>query len=437
MSRVRMIPLILSSLVLAGFLMAGCQVLPQLERAPGKVLQSKARRDMHPEVSPLELDELVAGNNAFAFDFYRAVRADQGNLFFSPHSLSVALAMTYAGARNATAQEMALTLHYTLPQDRLHPAFNALDLGLASLAQEAKGKEQPFVLHIVNALWGQQDFSFLPEFLDGLARHYGAGMRLLDFKTEAGNSRQAINGWVSRETQEKVNDLIPQGGVDEDTRLVLVNAIYFKADWLFPFDANNTREAPFTRLDGAQVNAPAMSFERAREVPYMAGQGFQAAELPYVGDTISMLLLVPDAGNFDKFESGLEAAQVRDILAALQTRQVVVILPKFHFDTPFALKDVLVQMGMHSAFDDERADFSGMDGRLDLYIGNVFHKAFVAVDEKGTEAAAASAVVMKEVSAALNLNQIVLNVDRPFIFMIRDKSTGAILFVGRVLDPLQ
>ncbi len=435
MNHTRICQRVLLSLLLFSLLSAGCQAFSFPGSGPGKVMQSQARRNMRPDVSPAELDELVAGNSAFALDFYQAVRSQPGNLFFSPYSLSIALGMTYAGAKDLTEQEMARTLHFTLPQERLHPAFNALDLQMAGRGQEAKGDEQPFTLHIVNALWGQQDFPFLPQFLDGLARDYGAGLRLLDFKVGADNARQAINGWVSRETQDKIKDLIPPGGVDTYTRLVLVNAIYFKADWQFPFEKINTRDAPFTLLDGSQVSVPLMSFERAREIPYLAGQGFQAAELPYLGGASSMVLLVPDAGNFAEFEASLDAGKVREVIDALETQPVMVLLPKFQFDTPFALKDVLMQMGMPAAFDEQQADFSGMDGQRDLYIGDVFHKAFVAVDEKGTEAAAASAVVMREVSAAINPVQVVLNVDRPFIFLIRDKSTGAILFVGRVLHP--
>jgi serpin B len=437
MNPVRWLPRVIPGLVLIGALLAGCQILPLPGQTPGKILQSQARRETNPDVSPAEFEQLVAGNNAFAFDFYQAVRQQPGNLFFSPHSLSTALAMTYAGARGDTAQQMSDTLHFNLTQERLHPAFNALDLQLSGRGGAAQGEQQPFTLHIVNSLWGQQDFSFLPEFLDSLARNYGAGLRLLDFKSGAESARKKINNWVSRETQDKIKDLIPPGGVDEYSRLVLVNAIYFKADWLIPFDKISSHNRPFTLLDGAQINVPVMSFERATDIPYISGQGFQAAELPYAGDTISMVLFVPDAGNFAPFEAGLDASQVQAALQALETRPVMLLLPKFQFETPFALKDVLSEMGMPAAFDDQQADFSGMDGKHDLYIGNVFHKAFISVDEKGTEAAAASAVEMKEKMAFLNPEQITLNIDRPFIFLIQDKSTGAILFVGRVLDPRQ
>jgi serpin B len=421
---------LLALLVPLAFSLVGCG--PLSSDGGGKVLQSQKQRITSPVVPAADSRALADGNTDFAFDFYQAVRSQDGNLFFSPHSLSIALAMTYAGARGETAAQMAQVLHFNLPQENLHPAFNALDQELASRGAGASGKEQPFQLNIANSLWGQQDFSFLPEFLDGLALNYGAGLRLLDFAANADSARQEINKWVEDQTKEKIKDLIPQGGVDSFTRLVLANAIYFKADWLYPFEKNNTQPMPFTLLDGSQVDTPMMSFNHAVVLPYLAGDTFQVVELPYVGESVSMLILVPAPDNFENFEATLDGTKVRDILSGLQPEQVSVVLPKFSFDVRFDLKDTLAGMGMPVAFDPSQADFSGMDGKRDLYIGNVFHKAFVAVDEKGTEAAAASAVVM-ELSAAMPGRMLV--VDRPFIFLIRDQSTGSVLFVGRVLDP--
>jgi serpin B len=330
---------------------------------------------------------------------------------------------------------MATVLHYTLPQERLHPAFNALDLQLAA-PPAASGDEQPFQLSIANSLWGQDGYQFLPEFLDLLAMHYGAGMRLLDFKSDPNAARQLINRWVEEQTKERIKDLIPEGGLDPSARLVLANAIYFKADWLYSFEPGNTRPMPFHRLDGSQIDAPMMTFEHAQDLRYAEGDGYQAVELPYQGGQTSMLLLVPESGRFEEFEAGLDAARLQQIVDGLQTQTVGLLLPKFEFTQEYALADTLLDMGMPEAFCDAGAeiDFSGMDGTRNLCIGQVFHKAFVAVDEKGTEAAAASAVVMLEAAMVIQDVKEVI-VDRPFIFVIRDNSSDSLLFVGRVLDP--
>jgi len=403
--------------------------------ASPKTLQSGARRATNPNVSQEDLQSLVAGNTAFATDFYRAVRSQPGNLFYSPYSLSLALAMTYGGARGETATQMADTLHFTLPPEKLHPAFNALDVMLhpASPGQD----DVLFQLQIANSLWGQKDYAFLPEFLDLLAQNYGAGMRIVDYEKNAEAARQEINGWVSRETKERIQDLIPSGGVDSSTRLTLVNAIYFKADWLYPFEPNNTRDLPFNRLDGTTIQAKFMAYGHPLDLRYLKGAGFQAVDLPYQGNSVSMLIIVPDAGKFEAFETDFSPDGLQAIRDGVNVTPVGLVLPKFKFTTNFALADTLVGMGMPAAFDGGQADFSGMDGTRNLCIDQVFHKAFVAVDEQGTEAAAASAVVMKESALMLPQDHVVLLVDRPFLFFIFDQAAGAVLFAGRVVDPTQ
>lgn len=398
-----------------------------------KVIQSQVQRDQAPQAAPADLGELVQGNNAFAIDLYRQVRHQNGNQFFSPLSLSLALAMTFAGARGETEAQMAQTLRFTLPQDRLHLAFNDLDLQLTAQQEPGKDEPQPFLLSIANSLWGEQTFTFLPEFLDILALNYGAGLRLVDFIGAPDAARMEINEWVYQETHEKIEDLIPKGGITSDTRLVLANAIYFKADWVQQFSANRTQEMPFNTLDGKQALIPMMRMEQPAHLGYIAGDGFQAVELPYVGERVSMLVVVPDDGTFTGFEASLTPEQVISILKSLEPRSVVLTFPKFTFETSFSVADMLKKMGMTDAFDRGLADFSGMDGNGELYISDVFHKAFVAVDEKGTEAAAASAVVVGVTSAIMPDVQLV--VDRPFIFLILDRQSGSILFVGRVLDP--
>jgi serpin B len=375
---------------------------------------------------------LVAGNSGFAFDLYQTLSEEEGNIFYSPYSISQALAMTFAGARSQTEEQMAGTLHFTLPQERLHPAFNSLDIELSKRGEGAHGKDgEGFRLHIVNAIWGQKDYEFLVSFLDVLAENYGAGLRIMDFVKEPEKSRITINDWVSDQTEGRIEDLIPQGMIDALTRLVLTNAIYFNAAWQYPFSEDMTADGPFHLLDGGEVSLPMM--RQTESFGYASGEGYQAIELPYDGRELSMVILLPDSGNFRGFEEGLQGKQVDDIIKSLENTSLALSMPQFEFESEFSLKDTLIKMGMPSAFS-ETADFSGMTGNKDLFIAEVMHKAFVMVDETGTEAAAATAVVMQETSIPAEPVQV--SIERPFIFFIRDINTGAILFVGRVMNPV-
>ena len=399
--------------------------------AAGEVLESDKERITSPDVSPSEQALLVEGNSAFAFELYQALKGEEGNLFYSPYSISLALAMTYAGARGETAQQMADTLQFLLGQASLHPAFNWLDAELARRGEGAQGKDgEGFRLNIVNAIWGQKDYEFLSDFLDVLAENYGAGLRILDFITETEKSRVTINDWVSDQTEGRIEDLIPQGAIDALTRLVLTNAIYFNAAWAYPFEKDMTADGPFYLLDGGQVSVPMM--KQTESFGYTEGEGYQAIELLYDGGELSMVVFLPEAGKFEAFEEGLQAQQVCDIISSLQPTQVALTMPRFEFDSEFSLKDALAEMGMPIAFSGA-ADFSGMTGKPELCISDVIHKAFVAVDEAGTEAAAATAVIMK--LTAVPEPPVEVTIDRPFIFLIRDIETGAILFIGRVLNP--
>ena len=396
------------------------------------MVKSDKPRVTSPDVSEADLALLVEGNSVFAIELYQALREKDGNLFYSPHSISLALAMTYAGARDETQQQMADTLHFILSQDRLHPALNSLDMELSKRGQGARGKDgEGFRLNIVNAIWGQKDYSFLPAFLDVLAENYGAGLRILDFIKETEKSRVTINEWVSDQTESRIKDLIPQGAIDALTRLVLTNVVYFNAAWEHPFNENMTAEGPFYLLDGGQVIVPMM--KQTQSFGYIAGEGYQAIELRYDGGELSMVILLPQAGRFEVFEEGLQAQRVNDILKDLQHTQATLTMPRFEFDSDFSLKDTLAGMGMPVAFT-ENADFSGMTGKRDLLISDVVHKAFVSVDEAGTEAAAATAVIVGATSAPVD-RPVAVTIDRPFIFLIRDIDTGAILFVGRVINP--
>jgi serpin B len=405
------------------------------------VAKSDLERATDPGASADQVAAVVDGNTAFGFDLYAALREQEGDLFLSPYSISLALAMTYAGARGETAEEMAQTLHFTLPQEQLHPAFNALDLVVRGAGEEPESdassemEGDPFVLHVANSLWGERTYEFQDPFLDTLARDYGAGLRLVDFAQAPEEARQAINGWVEEQTEERIKDLIPEGAINTLTRLVLANAIYFKAAWSYPFNEGLTKDAPFQQLDGSQVDVPMMTWTQPERASYAAGDGYQIVALPYEGGSAEMLLIVPDQGQFAAVEAALDADWLDGALDALQMEPLMLTMPRFETESEIGLADTLKALGMPAAFDPNRADFSGMDGTTELYISDVFHKAFVNVDEEGTEAAAATAVVVAVESAMPAESVVELTVDRPFIFLIREQESGAVLFLGRVVDP--
>jgi len=400
--------------------------------AEAMVAHSDVERVISPHVEIADLKELVEGNTAFAFDLYQTLRGEEGNLIFSPYSISLALAMTYAGARGETEQQMADTLRFTLPQDRLHPAFNMVDLELCSRGEDVDEQlGEAFRLNIANSIWGQRGYDFLPEFLDVLALNYGAGLRLVDYMEAPEEARQIVNQWVSDQTEEKIKDLIPQGAIDSLTRLVLANAIYFNAGWFYPFEEEQTRNGSFHLLGGGQISVPMMS--QSKMLGYAKGEGYQAVALPYVGSEMAMVILLPRVDYFEVFEDSLSSEFLSEILQSLEMREVALTMPKFEYESSFMLSDALIEMGMPSAFGD--ADFSGMTGTRELFISEVVHKAFISVDEEGTEAAAATAVIMSLTAAPAPAVEV--TIDRPFIYMIRDLQTGTVLFVGRVLNPVE
>jgi serpin B len=410
--------------LLALALLAGCSdsttEIPEV--------RSDLARDKQPSVTSTAFDTLVRGNTAFAADLYRAVRQTPGNLFMSPHSISIALAMTYAGSSATTATQIADTLHFALPAEQLHAAFNKLDLELASRAANAKGDTIPFKLTTANAIFGQKDKRFEQPFLDTLARNYGAGVRVLDFESDPEGSRLTINDWVENKTNDKIKQLLPQGSITDLTRLVLTNAIYFSAAWDEPFSPSETASRPFQLAGGQTVSVPTL--HQVHQRGYGAGEGYRAAELPYDGNKLSMVVVVPD--DLATFEASLDADRIESIVGSISTHSLDLTLPKFKFDAPLGLKEVLYSLGMVDAFTPGAADFSGIDGTRNLVITDVLHKGFISIDEKGTEAAAATAVIIGDTSAP---EPATLVVDKPFVFFIRDIPTGAILFVGRVVDP--
>lgn len=407
-----------------------CITLVSACSGSAQMAQSSRAREKSPDVNDADLQTLVDGNNAFALELYQSLRAENGNLILSPFSISLALAMTYSGARGETEAQMAEVLNFS-GQEQTHTAFNALDLALEENPLTLDKEQEPMQLNIANSVWAEQTFSFLPDFLDTLSVNYGAGMHLLDFINSPEPSRKEINNWVSDKTEEKINDLLPEGSINSETKMVLVNAIYFKADWLDAFDANDTYDRDFNLLDGSTVSVPMMG--QRMFIPYAAQDGYAIAELPYAGESAAMTLIVPDEGRFEEIESQLSYGMVQEALANITTTDVAVAMPKFKYESAFLLSDALSALGMPLAFDEDQADFSGMTNEQDLFIADVIHKAFVAVDEEGTEAAAATAVIMEGASAMMTENT--LYIDRPFIYMIRDIETGQILFIGRVLNP--
>lgn len=385
-----------------------------------------------PRAPSSDADALAAATalNAFGLDMYRRLVSDDENLVFSPASIGLALGMARAGARGSTAAEMDAVMH-ELASDPHAAWLNALDLALAERDgryADANGKEQELSLGIANAAFAQDDMHLAEAFLEALASRFGSGVRLVDFREATDAARQLINAWVSDRTSERIPDLLAPGVLDESSRLALVNAIYLKAAWLHPFEVPRTVDGTFHLADGSAVTVPMMSM--VEQLPYARGDGWQAVELPYVGGSLAMTVIVPD--DIAAFEASLEADGLATITDALRQTGVELAFPRFGFETKAELADLLAALGMPTAFSDA-ADFSGITTDYPLAISAVVHQANIDVDEAGTEAAAATAVIIGETSAPLS--DVTLRVDRPFIFALRDVPTGAVLFCGRVMDP--
>ncbi len=377
--------------------------------------------------------EMAASMNEFAIDLYLRARGGD-NMFFSPYSVATALTMAWTGARGHTAEGMAgamhlpvagATMHTRLARDAVAGASGALERSLAG-APEDDGYE----FRAANSLWGQEGYGFLEEFTRRLDEHYGAGMRRVDFESDADGARLAINAWAEEETDGRIENLIPEGGIDSVTALVLTNAVYFKGVWASQFKEASTRDETF---HGAAGDAQVRMMMQRGTFGYYEDEDLQVLEMPYEGDRLSMLVVLPREellGGLERVEGGLSTGLIESWLDGMREQKVDVRLPRF--EMTWGSEDLstdLIALGMHHAFRD--ADFSGMTGERDLFISNVFHKAFIAVDEEGTEAAAATAVVMARTSVEMAPE---FRADRPFLFMIRDKETGAILFMGRLAN---
>lgn len=376
---------------------------------------------------------LVAGNNDFAFALHHALRGQPGNLMTSPYSVSLALGMAWAGARGTTETQMAQALHFTLPQAQLHPAFNAIDQALQSTVTCPPQDPTctPFTFTIANSAWAQQGYPFEPAYLDTLALDYGAGVNLVDYRAAPEPARLAINAWVKQATQDKIVDLLAEGTVSSDTRLVLTNAVYFKGQWQTAFEPAHTTLAGFTLEGGATATVPVMHASLGTRGAKTAA--YDAVELRYQSGPFTMLLIAPARGTFAAYETAFDAAKLAQVDAALTSAQVQLSMPKFKFESKASLAQTLSQLGMPVAFT-ELADFTGLAHTSEhLAISDVIHQANIAVDEKGTEAAAATAVVMGNTSVAVD--QLTIDLDRPFLFAIRETTTGQVVFLGRVVDP--
>ncbi len=409
---------------------------------PGHEVKSDKQRIMSPDVSDSDIYKLVTGNNSFAFEMYHALAqtSGDGEVFFSPYSISLALAMTWAGARSETESQMAEVLHFDLEQSALHPAFDFLDLALMSRGKGALGQDgDGFRLRVVNSIWGQDGHQFLDSFLDVLAQNYGAGLHLMDFENDPEGCIKVINDWVEAITDDRIKDLIPAGSLDRFTKLVLVNAIYFNAAWAIPFEEYDTGTAEFHTLSGRDMNVEMM--HQTTEVDYAEGDGFKAIELPYDGRELSMVLILPNPGSFRKVEQSLNVGSLEALISSMDLAQVRISLPKWEYTSgTIDLENLLSELGMPVAFERGKADFSGIDGMINLFISKVLHKAFISVDEDGTEAAASTTVVMTDggmSDGGVPDQEKIFRANRSFVYLIRDMETGSILFMGRTTSPLK
>jgi serpin B len=379
---------------------------------------------------------MIDGYNNFALDVYQSLSVEkEENLIFSPFSISLALAMAFAGARGTTREQMERVLHLDLPIKEFSVNLKEVCSSLGGIDESIGiGNAQVFKLNLANSIWGQEGYAYKPDFLKLLLDYYSTGVKLLNFIHAPEKARQEINRWISKETEKRIQNLIPPGGISDMTRLVLANAIYFYASWENPFKKNSTRDNYFYLLNGESVKVPMMTM--VKHVDYYKGPGFQVVSLPYVGGRFSMYIILPPLKRFEIFERKLDAKLIRSICSSVRRRKVDVTFPKFNYDGSFSLRRALVSLGMELAFCDQ-ADFSGMEPTRELFIHNVYHKAFIAVDEKGTEAAAASAGTPTAVAYRFGFREKVykFTADHPFIFFVYDPVTGSILFMGRVLNP--
>ena len=372
------------------------------------------------------INSVISANNQFALDLYSQLKNNEGNIFFSPYSISTALAMTYEGARGKTAEEMQSVFHFPTDSNTRRSSF-------AAIHNQLNKPDSKYKLNIANALWAQNDYKFLNDYLTTLQQYYAGKATNVDFKNSTEEARQTINKWVESKTNDKIKDLFPQGSLNDMTRLVLTNAIYFKGTWIKQFEKSQTRDEDFRISSTNTIKVPMMRrTDKNAKFNYTETDNLQILEMPYEGDKLSMMILLPKDDNLSSLENSLSLEKINDWRSKLREQRVDVFMPKFTFDTKYFMNETLAKMGMPTAFTYD-ADLSGMDGTQNLYIQKVIHQAFVDVNEEGTEAAAGSGVSIGLKSAMPQ--QIVFRADHPFIFAIQDKDNGNILFLGRVSNP--
>ncbi len=406
---------VLAALTISGIFLPGC--VKKMSEVDNSGITTKA------------LSGVIDANNQFAFDLYSKYKSKEGNIFFSPYSISTALAMTYEGARGQTAEEMLSVFHF--PEDD-----KTRRLGYANLYNEINKKDKKYKLHTANALWAQQYYQFLDEYFDIVEKYYGGKVTNLNFMGDQEGSRITINNWIEDHTNNKIKDLIPPGLITPLTRLVLTNAIYFKGEWVRQFNKDDTIEQDFRVTSNNIVKVPMMLRTDDESIfNYAEDDKLQILELPYSGEELSMLILLPKNNDMEALENSLNFTVLSKIKEELIEQRVDIFIPRFKFETKYFMANTLEEMGMPTAFSGV-ADFSGMTGKKDLTISQVIHQAFVEVNEEGTEAAAATAVIMKITSIGPDEPKIpTFRADHPFIFLIQDRETGIILFLGRVSDP--
>jgi serpin B len=382
------------------------------------------------QAGDIDLQSLVRGNSAFALDMYHKVRNTEGNVFFSPYSISTAFAMTYACARSATEKEMAGVFHFSLERYQLHPSFSALQAHFQKLQED-----RSFRLNIANALWIQKEYELLQEFLELNQKYYGANLFNLDFRKDPEGSRSKINDWVEDKTEGKIQDLLPGGAIKKLTRLVLTNTIYFKAEWQNTFNAHNTKDQDFWITPEEKTKVQMMS--QKDRFGYWENENLQILEMPYIRKDLSMVVFLPKKKDgLPDLESKLNTETLDNWISNLNQQQVNVLFPKFTTTQNIDLKKILKALGMVDAFT-ENADFTGMEPKKELYITDALHKAFIDVDEVGTEAAAATAVIVGVTSIPPPKVVPEFRADHPFFFLIKDNQTRSILFMGRLTSPAE
>jgi serpin B len=400
------------------FLISGCAPVPD----PNYVSPAEKSRREWQETKR----DVIEENNRFAINLYSQYKSEEGNIFFSPFSISTAMAMVYEGAEGKTAKEIKSVFGF--------PKYdNSRRNQYSTLLSEINKKDKKYTLNTANALWAEQDFNFLDNYLTTVEKYYGGKTTNLDFKNDWEASRLIINNWVEDKTNNKIKDLFPEGSINPLTRLVLTNAIYFKAEWLKQFDADKTRDMNFRVNPDKSIKVPMMQRTDGKSIfNYTQNKDLQILEMPYAGEDLSMLILLPFNNDIEVLENSFTIEKLTEWKKSLRKRRVKIYIPKFKFETKYFLKETLGDLGMPTAFTN-LADFSGMTGTKELEIDKVIHQAFIEVNEEGTEAAAATGIAM--VVKSIPPPTPIFKADHPFIFIIQQNETGNILFMGRVNNP--